>query len=82
MTRAGCRSSHRTGVPTAVRGRSHTGTREANRARQDYFIDVATRVALPSFKARHRPFAMVFWSRDPDGTQHNQGESQPPDARN
>nr|WP_198526672.1 alkaline phosphatase family protein [Sphingomonas melonis] len=51
------------------------GTREANRAQQDYFIDVATRVALPSFKARHRPFAMVFWSRDPDGTQHNQGDS-------
>lgn len=51
------------------------GTREANRAQQDYFIEVATRVALPAFKARHRPFAMVFWSRDPDGTQHNQGDS-------
>jgi hypothetical protein len=21
--------------------------------------------------ARNKPFVMVFWSRDPDGTQHN-----------
>ena len=26
-------------------------------------------------KARNKPFVMVFWSRDPDGTQHNQGDS-------
>ncbi len=51
------------------------GTTSANRAQQDYFIDVATQVALPAFRKQHRPFAMVFWSRDPDGTQHNQGDS-------
>jgi hypothetical protein len=27
------------------------------------------------FKARDKPFVMVYWSRDPDGTQHNQGDS-------
>ena len=27
------------------------------------------------FKERDRPFVLVFWSRDPDGTQHNQGDS-------
>ena len=27
------------------------------------------------FKTRNQPFVMVFWSRDPDGTQHNQGDS-------
>jgi arylsulfatase A-like enzyme len=27
------------------------------------------------FEARNRPFVLVFWSRDPDGTQHNQGDS-------
>ena len=27
------------------------------------------------FKERGKPFVMVFWSRDPDGTQHNQGDS-------
>ena len=51
------------------------GTTDANLMQQDYFVDVATRVALPAFRKRHQPFAMVFWSRDPDGTQHNQGDS-------
>jgi Type I phosphodiesterase / nucleotide pyrophosphatase len=30
---------------------------------------------LPMFKAGGKPFVLVFWSRDPDGTQHNQGDS-------
>ena len=29
------------------------------------------KVVLPMFKARDKPFVLVFWSRDPDGTQHN-----------
>src|SRR6516165_176531 len=51
------------------------GTNVANVAQQDYFTDVATKVVLPIFKARNRPFILVLWSRDPDGTQHNQGDS-------
>src|SRR6516225_8216463 len=51
------------------------GTTVANIAQQDYFADVTTRVVLPMFKARNRPFVLVYWSRDPDGTQHNQGDS-------
>src|SRR5262245_20854511 len=27
------------------------------------------------FKAAGKPFVLVYWSRDPDGTQHNQGDS-------
>jgi hypothetical protein len=27
------------------------------------------------FKARNKPFVLVFWSRDPDGSQHNNGDS-------
>ena len=54
---------------------SAPGTKVANTAQQDYFVDVATKVVLPTFKARNRPFVLVFWSRDPDGTQHNQGDS-------
>jgi len=27
------------------------------------------------FKARGKPFVLVFWSRDPDGSQHNSGDS-------
>jgi len=51
------------------------GTLAANVAQQGYFADVATKVVLPMFKARNKPFVLVFWSRDPDGTQHNQGDS-------
>jgi arylsulfatase A-like enzyme len=50
-------------------------TMTANVEQQRYFADVATRAVLPLFKARGNPFVMVFWSRDPDGTQHNQGDS-------
>ena len=51
------------------------GTLSANVVQQDYFASVATRVVLPIFKERKKPFLLVFWSRDPDGTQHNQGDS-------
>ena len=51
------------------------GTSTANVVQQDYFASVTTRVVLPMFKQRNKPFVLVFWSRDPDGTQHNQGDS-------
>jgi hypothetical protein len=51
------------------------GTKVANVVQQDWFADIATKVVLPLFKAREHPFVLVFWSRDPDGTQHNQGDS-------
>ena len=51
------------------------GTTVANVEQQTYFVDVATKVVLPIFKARNKPFVLVYWSRDPDGTQHAQGDS-------
>jgi hypothetical protein len=51
------------------------GTLSANVVQQDYFASVATRVVLPILKERNKPFVLVFWSRDPDGTQHNEGDS-------
>jgi Type I phosphodiesterase / nucleotide pyrophosphatase len=51
------------------------GTTAPNIAQQAYFADVATKVVLPMFKARNKPFVLVFWSRDPDGSQHNTGDS-------
>lgn len=51
------------------------GTLAANVGQQAYFTAVATKAVLPLFKARQKPFVLVFWSRDPDGTQHNQGDS-------
>ncbi len=51
------------------------GTLVANVDQQKYFADVAAKVMLPMLKARNKPFVLVYWSRDPDGTQHNQGDS-------
>jgi arylsulfatase A-like enzyme len=51
------------------------GTLKANIEQQDWFVGVATKVLLPRFKAQGKPFVMVFWSLDPDGTQHGNGDS-------
>jgi arylsulfatase A-like enzyme len=51
------------------------GTHAANIDQQDWFVRVATDVILPRFRKVGKPFVLVFWSRDPDGTQHNQGDS-------
>jgi len=54
---------------------SNPGTTFSNNIQQNYFADVATDIVLPLFKTRGQPFVLVFWSRDPDGSQHNQGDS-------
>jgi predicted AlkP superfamily pyrophosphatase or phosphodiesterase len=51
------------------------GTLVPNTAQQAYFADIASKIVLPMFKARNKPFVLVFWSRDPDGSQHNTGDS-------
>ena len=72
------------GLPLTTPGRGDNGkagdsktpgTTVANVAQQAYFTDVATKVVLPMFKARNKPFVLVVWSRDPDGSQHNHGDS-------
>jgi hypothetical protein len=56
-------------------GFNKPGAHTTNAQQQHYFLDVALKVVLPEFKRANRPFALVYWSRDPDGTQHNQGDS-------
>jgi len=51
------------------------GTLKPNVEQQQYFADVTTRAILPLFRAGGRPFVLVYWSRDPDATQHSQGDS-------
>lgn len=51
------------------------GTLAANTVQQQYFSDAITKAILPKFAEDSNPFALVYWSRDPDGTQHNQGDS-------
>lgn len=51
------------------------GTKAANTVQQQYFVNAVTEAILPKFAEESNPFALVYWSRDPDGTQHNQGDS-------
>lgn len=51
------------------------GTTSPNTVQQKYFADAVTKAILPTFVASGHPFALLFWSRDADGTQHNQGDS-------
>jgi arylsulfatase A-like enzyme len=51
------------------------GTLAPNRIQQQYLADAVTQAILPKLTATRKPFFLVFWSRDPDGTQHNQGDS-------
>ncbi len=54
---------------------STPGTLVANTVQQGYFAAATTQAILPLFKERGKPFVLVYWSRDPDGTQHYQGDS-------
>jgi predicted AlkP superfamily pyrophosphatase or phosphodiesterase len=51
------------------------GTRSANVVHQQWLVDALTKAILPRFRSSGRPFAVVFWSGDPDQTQHAQGDS-------
>ncbi len=59
-------------------GRGDNGkapTNTANVEQQRWMTEAVTNVILPKFKADGKPFLLMYWSRDPDGTQHNQGDS-------
>jgi hypothetical protein len=47
----------------------------ANVTQQDYFTNVVVKAILPQFIQNKKPFLLIFWSADPDITQHNQGDS-------
>ena len=51
------------------------GTANSNEAQQSYFADAVAKAVLPMFKKSGKPFVLLYWSRDPDGSQHNQGDS-------
>jgi arylsulfatase A-like enzyme len=46
-----------------------------NVEQQAYLLAIATKVVLPRLKATGKPFVLLFWSRDPDATQHAQKDS-------
>ncbi|MGD0191695.1 MAG: alkaline phosphatase family protein [Rhizomicrobium sp.] len=46
-----------------------------NIAQQQFLLTATTKVVLPTLKARGKPFVLLYWSRDPDATQHAQQDS-------
>ena len=46
-----------------------------NIPQQVYLMKATTRIVLPHFKEAGKPFAMLFWSRDPDSSQHGTRDS-------
>lgn len=46
-----------------------------NNEQQQYLISIATKVVLPELAASGHPFAMLYWSRDPDASQHGEKDS-------
>jgi hypothetical protein len=62
-------------VDAPPRGDNGTpGTFIAGFAQQQYFLEMTLKVVLPRFQALKSPFVLVYWTRDPDGTQHTQGD--------
>ena len=56
--------------------RTRPGTLLPNAGQQQWMADVATRAILPMLaETPDKPFLLLYWSRDPDGTQHNHGDS-------
>lgn len=50
-------------------------TDQANIVQQQWLTDIAAKVVLPRLSKGGKPFVMLFWSRDPDATQHEQCDS-------
>ena len=50
-------------------------TQVPNIPQEVYLMKATTRIVLPHFKAAGKPFAMLFWSRDPDASQHGTRDS-------
>ncbi len=66
------------GLPLETPGRaqrSETPGKTTNHIQQKYYRDIVTKVLLPHFKEQKKPFMLLYWSSDPDGTQHSQRDS-------
>lgn len=55
--------------------RSENPGKTTNIIQQKYYRDIVTKVLLPHFKESKKPFMLLYWSSDPDGTQHSQRDS-------
>jgi Type I phosphodiesterase / nucleotide pyrophosphatase len=68
----------RAGLPLETPGRAQSTNpgKSTNIVQQTYYRDIVTKVILPHIKATGKPFMLVYWSSDPDGTLHSQLDSE------
>ncbi len=50
-------------------------TTAPNLTQQAYLLSLTTQVLIPSLHNADKPFVLLFWSRDPDATQHGAADS-------
>jgi hypothetical protein len=62
-------------IETPAQARTSNPGKSTNIIQQTYYREIVTKVLLPHFKASGKPFMLVYWSPDPDGTQHSQLDS-------
>ena len=75
---AGCRRNAQEGRTGARNGgacATQNPGKSTNIIQQKYYRDIVTKVLLPYFKENKKPFMLLYWSSDPDGTQHSQRDS-------
>ncbi|MET3842455.1 alkaline phosphatase family protein [Bradyrhizobium sp. OAE829] len=62
-------------LETPGRAQRENPGKSTNIVQQKYYRDIVTKVLLPYFKENKKPFMLLYWSSDPDGTQHSQRDS-------
>ena len=62
-------------LETPGRAQRENPGKSTNVIQQKYYRDIVTKVLLPHFKESRKPFMLLYWSSDPDGTQHSQRDS-------
>lgn len=62
-------------VPPSAGDPAKPASPSAGATRQSWFADVATLAVLPAFKERHKPFVIVFWSRDPEAAPRDKADT-------
>ena len=62
-------------LETPGRAQRENPGKSTNIVQQKYYRDIVTKVLLPHFKENKKPFMLLYWSSDPDGTQHSQRDS-------
>src|ERR1043165_9385219 len=62
-------------LETPGRAQRENPGKATNIVQQKYYRDIVTKVLLPHFKESKKPFMLLYWSSDPDGTQRAQRDS-------